>query len=137
MPRKLTYDLVKNILLDKRPDLTLLSNEYIKSNTPLDFQCNNCDYKFTTTFTRVQHSSSCKVCAAAKSNASKFTVDDIKNMINKKHPTITLLSTNYQNRNQNLEWKCSNCEYIFIVPFKILNNRVISCTNCCERTKTT
>ena len=50
---------------------------------------------------------------------------------------MTLLSTNYQNRNQNLELKCSNCEYIFIVPFKIINNRVISCTNCCERTKTT
>lgn len=51
MPRKLTYGDVKCILLEKLPDLILLSTEYIKSSTPLDFKCNNCEYTFTTTFT--------------------------------------------------------------------------------------
>lgn len=120
MPSKLTIVDVQNFIKENDTEkvCTLLSKEYINSDTPLLFRCNICGQNFERDFHHLKRGRfMCQGCS--KKNAKKppntLTFEDIKKYIYEndlKHECL-LLSTEYINSKTPLQFKCNICGQMF------------------------
>ena len=102
--RKLTYESVKK-QFEKR-GYTLLSQTYKNSHTKLKYMCDNKHIRLIA-YNSFQQGHGCSICATKlNSERQRFSYDYIKSIFNKEN--YTLLSENYINANQKLDFICPN-----------------------------
>jgi len=96
---KHTYEFIRDRFLSK--GYTLISNEYINSLTKLDYTCSN-GHTHSMNYNKFSLGVECPQCQ----NIIRYTYDDVKSSFEAKG--YILLSKEYTNNSQKLDYLCSN-----------------------------
>ncbi len=99
--KKHTIDYVKKFIENKHPNCAFLSDSYTNTKTKLELICEN-GHKFSSTFSDVKQGSWCPWCARNR----KHTIGYVKDFINIRHPGATVISENYVNMTEDLDFCC-------------------------------
>lgn len=139
MPRKLSYEEVKNYIEDKGCEL--LESKYVNSSTKMKIKC-SCGNIFIRDFSHFKRGQIyCSECIKEKTRKnSSLKYEDVKKYINEHD--CTLISETYKNYSEKLKirCKCGNIFYKSFQHFKAGQNRCPECgkkINIKSRTKYT
>jgi hypothetical protein len=128
MPQKFDYEYVKTYFEEN--SCILLSTEYKNQLQKLDYMC-VCGNKSTISFNAFKRGQRCSKCGAIKSHKnSRRTIEEVRSIF--KSEGCKLISTNYKNNKQMLDYICS-CG----TPHQIRLNDFLNgvrCKNCFKNT---
>jgi hypothetical protein len=86
---------------------TLLSEKYVNVNTPMIIQCGICEHTFSTRFSYIRNGQGrCKDCYSKYNN---WTIDTVRDLIEKEGNGDILVSTKFINTTEKLIIMCSRC----------------------------
>lgn len=117
--RRLTLCEIKEKLKKEKPNIIILSNEYINSQTKLKCKCLTDGHEWETYWKSLNNSKvGCPICGlkALKEN-QKLTLGEIKKRVRNINPTIEILSGKYENANKKLKCKCLIDNHIWEVTW--------------------
>lgn len=107
---RLTLEEVVEIVNKTSPTIQILSNEYKNAHTKLSCRCKVCGYEFKAVYNNLRTGTKCAKC----NNTAKMSFSEVKNFVFENHPTIEIISKEYNGirgelycrcKIDNLEWK--------------------------------
>jgi hypothetical protein len=108
-----------------KKNIIVLSNKYININSPMNFMCTICKYKWKTNFDGIYNSDNgCPKC----SGCLKYNMKFVKNYSIGKN--ITILSSKYKNRSSMLDCLCNKCNHKWKTNFAGIKCRNQGCPEC-------
>ena len=127
---KLSFEEVKSFI--EKEGYTLLSNEYINSNTKICLKCPICNNEFYMTFGNFKYKNQrCPKCANEHRNdKNRHSYEYIKNYI-ENDGNYELLSNVYKNAHGKLLIRCKKHDYIYMTTYHDFQrgNRCVKCSN--------
>lgn len=118
MCKKITYEKVKEFIINTGHYLLTEESDYINASTPINIKCKNCDKNFKRKFAQFKLSTNCPYCL--KNAKIPFSVV-LKFVTNKGYKLLTT-EKNYKNSTTPLDLECKDCKNIFHPTFKDLKN---------------
>jgi hypothetical protein len=121
---KKTIKEIKNIIKSLHPNSKVISNTYKSSIDKLKIQCEN-NHIFSMSYNNIKNKHWCPDCSQKR----KYTIKEVKNFIETKHPGSKLLSKIYINNNTKLQIICKN-KHKFKMSFNSIKNSNQWCSFC-------
>lgn len=132
-PKRLTVEYIKTFV-EENSDCVLLSEEYKNNHTKLKMLC-GCGDTFYVPFDNFAYNETrqCLTCANQKRIEQKvLTIEEVRNFVNE-NTNCTLLSSEYVNAHQKLEFKCE-CGKLFYRTLNGFKNSIFRlCMDCSKR----
>lgn len=96
-------------LANTNPNIEPLE-KYVRSSVKIKFKCKACGYEFDSKPNNLLTGHGCPKCSL-KGRVAKRThsLDKVKELINKHHPNIEIISTEYRNNKTPIKFRCKDC----------------------------
>lgn len=123
---KLSISEIKTRLLDINPSIEILSKKYINNYTKLDCKCHECGHLWSASWATLGKGIGCPSCAG---NA-KYTLDQLKKLFKDSNLNIEIVSKNYKNSNEKMDFKCLVCGCEWSTSVSSIINGHTGCPDC-------
>jgi hypothetical protein len=108
--KKLTIQEIKQIIIDRRLTISLLSDVYVSTHCKLKFKCLLDGHEWSTAWSAISSGHGCPECKRrAIGLAKRYNIGVVKEKLAEINPKITILSDHYENNRTKLSCICCEC----------------------------